>query len=131
MLVPAVNSASRRRAVLLAALMLGVLPECFAQPGNNSPSQFGDRQTGHWGDPGTGYFGNPATGNFDNSVVREPAPGTKPLGRVSKGGKPSEPSPYISLPAPKDAAAEPAASGKTAGAKPGKKKPAAKKKAAS
>lgn len=129
--VSAVNSASRLRTMVLAALMIGAASQCLAQPGNNSPNQFGDRQTGHWGDPGTGHFGNPAAGNFDNSVVREPAPGTKPMGKVSNGGKPSEPSPYISLPAPKDAAAEPAASGKATPAKPAKKKAAARKKAAS
>ena len=128
MLVPAVNSASCRRALLLAVLLVGLAPECFAQPSNNSPDQFGDRQAGHWGDPGTGYFGNPAVGNFDNSVVREPAPGTKPMGKVSNGGRPSEPSPYVSLPAPNDAAVLPVGNSKPATAKPSKKKKSSAKK---
>lgn len=127
MLVPAVNSASCRRAALFVALMIGAAPLCFAQPGNNSPDQFGDRQIGHWGDPGTGYFGNPAVGNFDNSVVREPSPGTKPMGKVN-GGKPNEPSPYVSLPAPKDAAAQPAGSTKAVPVKPARKKSSSRKK---
>ena len=105
MLVPAVKSGLRRRVALLVGLLIALVPMSFAQPGNNSPDQYGDRQTGHWGDPGTGHFGNPAVGNFDNSLVREPAPGTKPLGRVS-GRKLVEGSPYVSLPAPVEAAVE-------------------------
>ena len=125
-----VNSPFSRRLVALIALSAGMASPCFAQPGNNSPNQFGDRQAGHWGDPGTGHFGNPAIGNFDNSVVREPAAGTRPLGKVTNG-KPNDASPYISLPAPKDAAAEPVAASKAATpAKPAKKKSATKKKAA-
>ncbi|MES2883472.1 MAG: hypothetical protein V4709_01605 [Pseudomonadota bacterium] len=129
MLVPAVNSALRRRTELLAALMIGLVPQCFAQAGYDSLNQFGDRQIGHWGDPGSGYFGNPAVGNFDNSVLREPAPGTKPMGKVNSG-KPVEPSPYVSLPAPKDAAPQPAGGSKAATVKPAKKKSPAKKKTA-
>ena len=102
----------------------------LAQPGNNSPEQFGDRQTGQWGDPGAGHFGNPAVGNFDQSQMREPPSGTKALGRVYEGKRP-EASPYLTLPTPADAAkpvAEPAAPAKASKkpVKSGKKKPARK-----
>lgn len=94
------KSCSRWTAALLLAL--GTVSAAVAQPANNSSNQFGDRQAGHWGDPGNGYFGNPAIGDFDKSLVREPPPGARPLGRVSSG-KQANSAPYITLPAPTDA----------------------------
>ena len=111
--------------VAAALLLLGLAGAAGAQPGNNSPNQFGDRQSGQWGDPGQGYFGNPSVGEFDRSQLKEPPPGTRPLGRVSNGKAPI--SPYISLPPPADAAPEVPATDKTPKAKqPAKKKRAAK-----
>lgn len=111
--------------VAAALLSLGFATAVGAQPGNNSPNQFGDRQSGQWGDPGQGYFGNPAVGDFDRSQIKEPPPGTRPLGRVSNGKTPV--SPYISLPTPPDAAPEVPATEKPAKTKqPAKKKRAAK-----
>ena len=100
-----VNSISCLRYPALLVLTMGLATPIHAQPGNNSPNQFGDRQNGQWGDPGQGHFGNPAAGDFDKSQVVAPQPGAKPLGRVYNG-KPREGSPYISLPAPTDAAPE-------------------------
>mgnify|MGYP001030138316 FL=1 len=110
--------------VVAALLLLSVAGAAGAQPGNNSPNQFGDRQSGQWGDPGQGYFGNPSVGEFDRSQLKEPPPGTRPLGRVSNGKAPI--SPYISLPPPADAAPEVPAADKT----PKTKQPAKKKRAA-
>jgi len=106
-------------------LSIGCVMTVSAQPGDNSPNQFGDRQSGQWGDPGQGYFGNPAVGEFDRSQIKEPPPGTRPLGRVSNGKAPV--SPYISLPAPRDAAPELPPTDTT----PETKQPAKKKRAAS
>lgn len=110
------------------ALVLSLLASssaALAQPGNNSPNQFGDRQSGQWGDPGQGYFGNPAAGEFDRSQLKPPPPGARPLGRVSNGKAPI--SPYISLPPPADAAPEEPPAGKPSKtAQPAKKKRAAK-----
>lgn len=123
MLKPPVDSG---RCVLFSAVFvlasIAVAPS-FAQPGNNSPGQFGDRQVGNWGDPGQGHFGNPAVGDFDKAQIIEPPPGAKPLGRVQIG-KSAQASPYVSLPAPTDAApaevdAKPVASPKK---KPAKKR---------
>lgn len=112
-------------AAAAALLGLGFAATVSAQPGNNSPNQFGDRQSGQWGDPGQGYFGNPSVGEFDRSQMKEPPPGTRPLGRVSNGKAPI--SPYISLPPPADAAPEVLPTEKEAKAKqPAKKKRAAK-----
>lgn len=83
------------------ALVAGI---AAAQPGSNAPEQFGDRQSGRFGDPAQGHFGNPAVGDFDKSKLKEPPPGARPLGRVSRG-KPSDNPPYVTLPTPADAAA--------------------------
>ena len=83
-------------------LMVAFIAPAAAQPGSNSPNQFGDRQAGQWGDPGKGYFGNPTTGEFDKKQIKPPPPGARPLGRVYSGKTP-EPSPYVTLPAPVDA----------------------------
>jgi len=113
---------------LTAALLLTVAgsSSVLAQPGNNSPNQFGDRQAGQWGDPGAGHFGNPAAGDFDKAQIRQPPPGARALGKVY-AGKPPESSPYISLPEPIDAGsvAPPAAETK----KPAKKRASRKKSA--
>ena len=115
-----------RSALLLLGLMAVGSGTALAQPAGAAPEQFGDRQIGRFGDPTQGHFGNPAKGNFDVDIIKAPAPGTRPLGRVYQK-KPVETPPYVSLPTPKDAA--PAdASAKTApeAAKP-RAKPAAKK----
>ncbi|MDO9451994.1 MAG: hypothetical protein Q7J29_03950 [Stagnimonas sp.] len=99
---PPFVSKSYMRWTAALVVALGAVSAVVAQPANNSANQFGDRQTGHWGDPANGYFGNPAIGDFDKSMVREPPPGARPLGRVS-GGKKTDGAPYITLPAPTDA----------------------------
>lgn len=99
------------RAAGFAALLLALGAQ--AQPGSAPPERFGDRQSGRFGDPGQGYFGNPGAGDFDKNGVKLPPVGAQPMGKVYSAGSVS-PAPYISLPAPVDAAAAPA-----------KKKPAA------
>lgn len=93
------------RATALALALLGVMPTVYAQPSNNSPNQFGDRQAGQWGDPAQGHFGNPAAGDFDKSKVLEPPPGTQPMGQV-QSGRSAQDAPYVSLSTPADAARE-------------------------
>ncbi|MES2682549.1 MAG: hypothetical protein V4650_03450 [Pseudomonadota bacterium] len=130
---PAMISVGRTSAAATLLLALAASGAVLAQPGNNSPEQFGDRQTGQWGDPGAGTFGNPAAGNFDQSQMREPPPGTKALGRVSDGKRP-EASPYLTLPTPADAATPvepaPAAAATKKPVKSSKKKSTRKRKSA-
>ncbi|WP_148044746.1 hypothetical protein [Stagnimonas aquatica] len=75
-----------------------------AQPGSAPPERYGDRQSGRFGDPGQGYFGNPGAGDFDKNGVKLPPVGAQPMGKVYASGA-AAPAPYISLPAPVDAAA--------------------------
>lgn len=123
----AVGSASYGRLSAVFLLAIAGMSAAVAQPADNSPNQFGDRQSGQWGDPGLGHFGNPAAGDFDKSQIRPPPPGARPLGKVYSG-KPPEGSPYISLPAPTDAApASTAAPAAAENKKPAKKRASKKK----
>jgi hypothetical protein len=107
---------------LLLALLLAAPASTLAQPRENSPNQFGDRQAGQWGDPAQGYFGNPAVGAFDNKQLTEPPPNTRPLGKVYAGEAPAQ-SPYVTLPSPVEtkAAAKPEAAAPAAGNKAARK----------
>lgn len=93
--------------LLKRVALLAVLLSAFgarAQPNYVSPDQYGDRQSGRFGDPGQGYFGNPGAGDFDKNGVKLPPVGAQPMGKVYGAGA-ATPAPYISLPAPVDAAA--------------------------
>lgn len=102
------------RAAGFAALLLALGAQ--AQPGSAPPERYGDRQSGRFGDPGQGYFGNPGAGDFDKNGVKLPPVGAQPMGKVYSAGAVA-PAPYISLPAPVDAAAPVEAKKKPAAAR--------------
>lgn len=98
--------------VALAALALAIFTGTASAQATSAP-QYGDRQAGSFGDIDQGHFGDAAVGNFieKQGYSRAQEGQVKsvdavPTGRPSMFRKPQvQPgSPYVSLPAPADAA---------------------------